>query len=481
MNENRMKTSVNTGEVSLRWAKKADQRAKSSENGPISPNCYLLGLRKRLDYGPRRQKFHENAGNNHLKTVNIRSNGKSRVKETHPAGFPGAIPFGMGTRLSRFLEGMGDFQAAMLVGLFAWAVSTFFYAPPFWLSLGGGGHPPSRIDDFIKLCQNPLRPDVDPLLAYRRFTPVVAWLLGLRGISGVILQYAAIPATLALIYHVAARRSDRLLALFITLGIACTYAIIWTNTMPGYPDSVTELTAAFILLSPNPVLAAGMAFAGILNDERFAVMAPFLVLWHSGMGSPGAMFRRTWQLVLGLAVGLAGAMAVRHAMAVGWIGPGIPRPHEYRDFHSETASLTPMLGRRNFLLNIPLGFRAMWSVPVLFLVCKTPASPFAKVLFFISLAGTVLATAIAADVARNIGFLYPALLIAACWCYRDEPQLTLKVCLFSLAACLLLPAFYYPGAVQWQRPLPLSLLRAATGWDVLQLFHHAPRTWHPPG
>jgi len=79
MNENHMKTSVTTGEVSLRWAKKADQRAKSSENGPISPNCYLLGLRRRLDYGPRRQKYHENAGNNHLKTVNIRSNGKSRV------------------------------------------------------------------------------------------------------------------------------------------------------------------------------------------------------------------------------------------------------------------------------------------------------------------------------------------------------------------------------------------------------------------
>src|SRR5271163_3691934 len=79
MNENHMKTSVTTGEVSLRWAKKADQRAKSSENGPISPNCYLLGLRRRLDYGPRRQKNHENAGNNHLKTVNIRSNGKSRL------------------------------------------------------------------------------------------------------------------------------------------------------------------------------------------------------------------------------------------------------------------------------------------------------------------------------------------------------------------------------------------------------------------
>ena len=84
MNENHMKTSVTTGEVSLRWAKKADQRAKSSENGPISPNCYLLGLRRRLDYGPRRQKYHENDGNNHLKTVNTRSNGKSRFTALSP-------------------------------------------------------------------------------------------------------------------------------------------------------------------------------------------------------------------------------------------------------------------------------------------------------------------------------------------------------------------------------------------------------------
>jgi len=41
MNENHMKTSVTTGEVSLRWAKKADQRAKSSGNGPMSPISYF--------------------------------------------------------------------------------------------------------------------------------------------------------------------------------------------------------------------------------------------------------------------------------------------------------------------------------------------------------------------------------------------------------------------------------------------------------
>jgi len=108
MNENHMKTSVTTGEVSLRWAKKADQRAKSSENGPISPNCYLLGLRRRLDYGPRRQKYHENAGNNHLKTVNIRSNGKSRTNN----GKGQTYQWDAENRLVQIAQGSNTYQFA---------------------------------------------------------------------------------------------------------------------------------------------------------------------------------------------------------------------------------------------------------------------------------------------------------------------------------------------------------------------------------
>jgi len=46
---------------------------------PPKSVCFAEINRRRLDYGPRRQKYHENAGNNHLKTMNIRSNGKSRM------------------------------------------------------------------------------------------------------------------------------------------------------------------------------------------------------------------------------------------------------------------------------------------------------------------------------------------------------------------------------------------------------------------
>ena len=131
MNENHMKTSVTTGEVSLRWAKKADQRAKSSENGPISPNCYLLGLRRRLDYGPRRQKYHENDGNNHLKTVNIRSNGKSRsnLQISPKVDDPGFVT------VTADVQNMGDYDGDDVVQLYFTQLITSVNTPV--VELGG--------------------------------------------------------------------------------------------------------------------------------------------------------------------------------------------------------------------------------------------------------------------------------------------------------------------------------------------------------
>ena len=58
-----------------------NQGDTSSSNRVLGLCRYLFGLRRRLDYGPRRQKYHENARNNQLKTVNIRLSGKSRLKK----------------------------------------------------------------------------------------------------------------------------------------------------------------------------------------------------------------------------------------------------------------------------------------------------------------------------------------------------------------------------------------------------------------
>ena len=74
-----MKKSPNTDEVSLRSAKGSTRGGKIVQPRAYDIKMFPCGGWKGFDYGPRRQKYHENAGNNHLKTVNIRSNGKSRV------------------------------------------------------------------------------------------------------------------------------------------------------------------------------------------------------------------------------------------------------------------------------------------------------------------------------------------------------------------------------------------------------------------
>jgi hypothetical protein len=376
------------------------------------------------------------------------------------------------------LERMSPLRAALAAGFLAWGVSTFFYAPPFWLHLAGGGPNPSRVDDFIALCHDPLTRQLhEPILAYRITTPVLAWLLGLRGFSGVILQYAAIVATLALSFDVLAWRTDRRLALVVTLGIACSYTIIWTNTKPGFPDSVTHLAVALALCVANPFFAAGLTLLGTLNDERFVLSIPFILLWHAGPGSFCAMAGRTWKLLLGFAAGLSGVVLVRHALTVGWIGPGISLPVVYQQMGQTGAAFRPWEGWRGYLVNIPLGYRALWVLPVYFLLRRQspPAGAF-KLLFLGALIAALFACSFVGDVSRSVGFFYPALLLAAWQCHRTDPRRTLQVCGVSLLICLVLPAFHLVsggGAVFWQRPLILSLLRAATGWDVLQLFHHA--------
>jgi hypothetical protein len=83
MNENRMKTSTNTGEVSLPSAKESGLDRKSSNLGQMSPHGYLLRLGNGLLTGQCWREGSKNSENNHLETVNIESNGKSRVNPLH--------------------------------------------------------------------------------------------------------------------------------------------------------------------------------------------------------------------------------------------------------------------------------------------------------------------------------------------------------------------------------------------------------------
>jgi len=382
---------------------------------------------------------------------------------------PSPLPPSPVQRCRRWFESLSPLHAALFAGFLAWAITTLLYAPPFWMPLAGGGPSSARIDDFIKMCRNPLARDLfEPILAYRITTPALAWALGLRGFSGVILQYSAIVATLCIVFHVMAKRTDRLLALWTTVGVAVTYTIIWTNTKPGFPDAVTHLAVAVTLLSTSPIIALIATVFGTLNDERFVLAIPFVLLWFADEESFFVTIRNLWKLALGFATGLAIALAFRHALTVGWIGSSIVKPQVYNEI--QTLAWSPWLGWKLFFINTVLANRAMWLV----LLAWTPGRlvsirNWTDYACLLALLFAVAASTVVADVSRSIGFAFPWILIGMAKAFQDDSRFARRLCSVSVILCILTPAFYFPGKVQWHRPLPLSIYRASSGWDLMDL------------
>jgi hypothetical protein len=371
-----------------------------------------------------------------------------------------------------WFEGIAPWKAAVIAGMGAWMLTTFLYSPPFWVPLAGGGPSPSRIDDFNALCANPLARDLnEPILAYRVLTPALAWLLGLRGFSGVILQYLAIPATLGLVFHAMTRRGGRATALLATIGVACSYTILWTNTKPGFPDSITHLAVAALLVSNHRGLLILLTACGTLNDERFVLAIPFLLLWHATSGSLRGLVKEGAVPTAAIALGLLIAAGVRFALESGRIGPGIEVPELYAELGS-LERRGPHDGWTSYLVNVVMSYRWLWIVFVLALLGPARWNA-ARYGYVVSLVLVVIASAGVADVSRSIGFAFPAFLIAVCDLPRmgTRPNRWLRPLVFL---CLATPCFHVNQAiggkglnVQLERPLPFSILRAATGWDVL--------------
>ncbi len=85
-----MKKSPNTDEVSLRSAKESTRGGKIVQPRENDTKLIPFGSWKGLDNGQPWQEYSENVAENHLETVNIRSNGKSRLISA--TNFPSCPP-----------------------------------------------------------------------------------------------------------------------------------------------------------------------------------------------------------------------------------------------------------------------------------------------------------------------------------------------------------------------------------------------------
>ncbi|MGA3006558.1 MAG: hypothetical protein ABSE59_01585 [Opitutaceae bacterium] len=361
--------------------------------------------------------------------------------------------------------------SAWQVALFAWALSTFLASPAFFGWSWEGIAVKSRAADYLSLCKNPLARDLhEPILAYRLTLPVLAWMLHLPPLVALVLPYFAHVGFLAVCFTALRRRVDPLPAALATVIVALSFALFWSNWKPGFTDTTSHLLAASMLLTPAAGWAFFATFLGLFNDERMVLALPFILCWHFPPAAKIVWIRKTARWSLGIGLALGAYFMVRHALGVGWIGPGIAIPATYKSMGTDVAAFRPHLGSwAVWALNVFLSFRWAWALVIAFAWLLQRRGAWTMLAVFGGfLVFGVLASMSVADVSRSIGYMTPAWLLATVWLAKEN-QPKLQSCLLWITIALILTPVFYTVEhfqVQWFRPLPLVLWRCFTGRDL---------------
>lgn len=359
----------------------------------------------------------------------------------------------------------------------------------------------TRLADSLKLSENLFARDlVEDITAYRITVPVLLKILHIGSPVLVVLLFQVLPsmATLALLFFNASKRLGPRLAWPVTLMFALSMLLFFTFYYGGLFDSFSHFCLAVVMTTANPLVTAVAALAGVLNDERFVISAPFALLWHYQGGSFSALLKVISKPTLGVAVGIGSAMGVRYALSSGLIGPGIVKPEVYRLIWSDcivvlrpyaTKSFT--IGWSLFVLNTFMAFRWIW-LPVIgfFRLKNTSYFPAFKPLFFTSLLLAILSTAIVMDVAKSIGFLFPGTFFCvAAWVKRKINDAEVHNRLWKIIGALVLtpvfcvnaylPAFWIPLPIEFTRSVVMHFWQYDMIRDFIVPLVHSDKVFLP--
>ncbi|MEY2490038.1 MAG: hypothetical protein QOC70_1980 [Verrucomicrobiota bacterium] len=378
----------------------------------------------------------------------------------------------------------GIFPTSLLIGVIALLLAVFVSFPGTILY-----HPifGSRISDTLKLSHNLFARDLqEDILAYRIVVPLLSRWTGTNApwLLVIVFQWTTLVLALAISFLAIVRKLGKdgiRFAWPLTLALGLSFFTFWSYYGSGYFDAVTQLTLALALLISRPWPLALLALVGTLNDERFLIAAPFIVLWHARGARLQDLVRSSWPRIAALLLGMGAVGLVRHGLTSGWWGPPIFLPKVYRLIWQDVVLGMKPFGTHSrttgwlvFLVNVFMSFRWLWWVVIGFLLTRGPGiSRTFKILFAAALAVSVLATATVMDVARSVGFLFPAILLAAVHWIPTNSIRAAKQLWGLLLLLIITPVFCINGNLPaFWLPLPLEAARfsyfLATGKDVLR-------------
>jgi hypothetical protein len=354
-------------------------------------------------------------------------------------------------RLGRRLEGLecrwGRLGTAGLVALATQLLSLLLYGPVIAIV------PMRLMQSYAPMCEQPFGKIAmgEPQVRHRILAPVIAYSLGLRGPSGLLVPVAANTLLLAGTYLLLRRQAPPKVALQAAVLLSTTLVVITSQTWWGYPDALGHLAVLLGMATPSPVLIGLSLYFGMLGDERCAAAVPLLLFWHFRESYSASRWTR---LVLqALASGLAVAL---WGLTYFWLKQ-----------HFQIAPYPPeVVGLRLAIRQIgaiPAGayfaLRSAWALPILLTVSWLWERPLTALVFLLTVVLAVIPGTVVQDTSRSMAFAYPAIFIALAEMNRRDRERASQPLRVAIFLNLFTPQYQVVAKTLWGVwPLPLALL-----------------------
>jgi hypothetical protein len=338
---------------------------------------------------------------------------------------------------------------AFRVGLFCLLLSAFLYI---------GGLPSRVTDDIIPLAQHPLNFSAlhEPILARRLTLPLVAHLLHLANRGIIIITIACNFLTLVILYYVLALAMTETLAFLTVMLLSLTTMTIIGNTWLGMPDPISNLMGVASMAAKSPILIAVYAVIGLQSDERFALIIPFILLWHI---KDCVSFKTAARRLIPFALSMLVALIATGLIQFFVVGDAVP----VSAYHKLTREVWQQ--HAVYPLNIPLaiffGFRWAWWLPA-FLAIATVKSGFRTFsLILLSLIALEAASAMmVGDMTRSMAQIFPGFVLAIYLLSKLRPDILLRWLPVTIMAMIITPMVDVWANQSFPRyPMPVVLLR----------------------
>lgn len=352
--------------------------------------------------------------------------------------------------------------ASVLIGLAGWALSILLYFS--WEMI----LPENRVrwNDVIKLAENPFRRDLEePILSYRILIPGIFYLLGLNPQYIMIVPYICGMFTIILLALITRKYFEDETGSYLTISLALSGLLLWTNIVPGAMDTVTHMFSALCLFNIQPFIYTFLVFAGCMNDERMFLAVPFILMWKYCWHKREENSDRYIKLLtINIVLGIILYILFRYMLKVGVIGEGIDTPKVYKGFIVTLSQLQPYTATwRQWLWNVFMSYRWCWLVFFIGLLCGR-VNIFLKCIILVVMSGTVFSTILVGDVSRSISYSYPCILVAAVLLQKYNSLILKSVAKIVFVLQIMTPAgFYVVGHLMWLSP-PLYKYARMKGW-----------------